>query len=180
MRRRPNLEIRLRFKTCKEFTQSINPIIIKKETNNRFYIKAACLICNKFKTKYLNIEQINFLQDEIRNAPDNTIFTDTIERNIGIIPLLPLIDAIAAGIMELASAGGATASAVNSAKNCAEQERHNRELEAAARGNKLDEDLQPLKNMSDRALPVERTMSDDELINKSIEFLTGKGFNVTI
>ena len=154
MPRRPNLEIRLRCKTCKEFAQSINFIIIKKETNNRFYIKAVCLICNKFKTKYLNIEQINLLLGEIRNAFDNTTFTDTIERNGGIIPFLPLIGAIAAGITALASAGGATASAVISAKNSAKQERHNRELEAAARGNGLDEDLQFLKGMSDRALPV--------------------------
>ena len=188
MPRRPNLEIGLRCKNCKEFTQSINLIIIKKETNNRFYIKAVCLICNKFKTKYLNIEQINLLPDEIRNAPDNTTFTDTIERNGGIILLLPLIGAIAAGITALASAGGATASSVISAKNSVEQERHNRELEAAARGNGLksvdsiknDKDVQPLKRMSDRALPVERSMTDDELINKSIEFLTGKGFSVTI
>ena len=96
MPRRPNLEIRLRCKTCKEFTQSINPIIIKKKTNNPFYIKAVCLICNKFKTKYLNVEQINLLPDEIRNAPDYTTFRDTIERNVKIIPLLLLIGAIAA------------------------------------------------------------------------------------
>ena len=61
-----------------------------------------------------------------------------------------------------------------SAKNSAEQERHNRELEAAARGNGLDKELQPLKGMTDRALPVERSMTDDELIHRSIEFLTGK------
>ena len=78
MRRRPNYEIRLRCTNCKEFTQSINPIIIKKESNNRFHIKAVCLICNKFKTKYLNIEQVNLLPDEIKNAPDNTTFTDNI------------------------------------------------------------------------------------------------------
>ena len=191
MPRRPNNEIRLRCNTCKEFTQSINPIIIKKEKNNRFHIKAVCSISNKFKTKYLNIEQVNLLPDEIRNASDNTTFTDTIERNGGILPLLHLIGAIAAGITALASAGEATASAVISAKNSTEQKRHNRELEAAARGNKLDENLQYPKRMFDRALlversmtdrasPVERTMSDDELINKSIEFLTGKGFNVTI
>ena len=29
-------------------------------------------------------------------------------------------------------------------------------------------------------LPIESTMSDDELIHRSIEFLTGKGFSVTI
>ena len=180
MPRRPNVEIRLRCKTCKEFTQSINPIIIKKEINNPFYIKAVYLICNTFKTKYLNIEQINLLPDEIWNAPDNTTFTNTIERNGGIIPLLDLLGAIPAGITALGSSGGATASAVIIEKNSAEQKRHNRELEAAARGNGLDENLQFLKNMSDRALPVETTMSDDKLINKSIEFLTGKGFSVTI
>ena len=169
MPRRPNYEIRLRCKNCKEFTQSINPIIIKKETNNRFHIKAVCSICNKLKTKYLNIEQVNLLPDEIKNAPDNTTFTDTIVRNGGILPLLPLIGAIAAGITALASAGGATASAVISAKNSAQQERHNRELEAAARGNGLDKNIQPLKGMT-----------DDELIHRSIEFLTGKGFSVSI
>ena len=94
--------------------------------------------------------------------------------------VLLLIGAITAGITALASVGGVTANAVISAKNSAEQERHNRELEAAARGNGLNENLQPPKPMSDRALPVERSMTNDELINKSIEFLTGKGFSVTI
>ena len=118
MPRTPNLEIRLRCKTCKEFTQSINPIIIKKKLTIDFILKL-CLICNKFNTKYLNIEQINLLPDEIRNTPDNTTFTDTIEQNDGIIPLLPLIGVIAAGITALAFVGGATASAVISAKNSA-------------------------------------------------------------
>ena len=177
MPRRPNNEIRLRCNTCKEFTQSISPIIIKKEKNNWFHIKAVCSICNKFKTKYWNIEQVKLLPDEIKNAHDNTTFTDNIVRNGGILPFLPLIKAIAAGITALASAGGATASAVISAKNSSEQERHNRELEAAARGNGLksvdsiknDDDVQPLKGMT-----------DDELIHRSIEFLTGKGFSVSI
>ena len=82
-----------------------------------------CLICNKFKSKYLNIKQINLLLDEIRNAPDKITFRDTIERNGVIIPLVPLIGAIAAGITALASAGGATATVVISAKNSAKQER---------------------------------------------------------
>ena len=93
-----------------------------------------CLICNKFKTKYLNIEQINLLLNEIRNAPDNTTYTDTIERNGGIISLLSLIGANAAEITALASAGGATASDVIRAKYSAEQERHNREIKNLAKG----------------------------------------------
>ena len=68
MPRRQNYEIRLRCKNCRQFTQSINPIIIKNETNNRFHIKAVCSICNKFKTKYLIIEQVNLLPDEIKKC----------------------------------------------------------------------------------------------------------------
>ena len=172
MPRRPNYEIRLRCKNCKQFTQSINPIIIKKEPNNRFHIKAVCSICNKFKTKYLKIEQVNLLPDEIKNAPDNSTFTDTIVRNGGILPLLPLIGAIEAGITALASAGGATASVVLANKQANETERHNKAIEhIAAQGGTIRNDI--IKN-------GENTMSDDDLINKSIEFLTGKGFNVSI
>ena len=168
MPRIPNNEIRLRCNICKEFTQSINPIIIQKEKNNRFHIKAVCSICNKFKTKCLNIEQVKLLPDEIRHAPDNTTFTDTIERNGGKIPILPLIGAIAGGLTALAAVGGTTASAIIGANSLAEDVRHHRQLEDIARGN----------GISNKG--VERYMTDDELIHRSIEFLTGKGFSVTI
>ena len=39
MPRRPNYEIRLRCKICKEFTQSINPIIIKRKRTIDFTLK---------------------------------------------------------------------------------------------------------------------------------------------
>ena len=97
-----------------------------------------------------------------------------------------------------------------SAKNSGEQERHHRQLEDIARGNGISNegversmtdragplvrnersDLPIKKSMTDRAgplvrnersnLPVERSMTDDELIHRSIEFLTGKGFSVSI
>ena len=165
MPRRPNNEIRLRCNTCKEFTQSINPIIIIMEKNNRFHIKAVCSICNQFKTKYLNIEQVKLLPDEINNAPDNTTFTDNIVKNSWILPLLPLIGAIAAGITALASVGGATAIAVISAKSFGEQEIHHRQLEDIAKGNGISNKGVD-RFMTDRAgtliqnertyLPVER------------------------
>ena len=52
------------------------------------------------------------MPDEIRNAPDNTTFTDTIEWNCGIIKLFYLIGAIASLSTAFASAGKNTASAV--------------------------------------------------------------------
>ena len=77
MPRKPSLEIRLRCNKCKEYTKTTNPIIIKK-AGNRFHIKAVCSVCNKYKNKYLNIEQVNLLPDEIKQASDNTTFTDNI------------------------------------------------------------------------------------------------------
>ena len=45
------------------------------------------------------------------------------------------------GISSLTSAGGATASAIISAKNCAEQELHNKQLEDIARRNCILNDV---------------------------------------
>ena len=141
MPRQPNLEIRLKCLKCNDFTQTINPIIITKLTENRYFIKAICSICNKFKSKFLNKEQIKLLPNKIQQVADNTTFNNTIERNGGFITLIPLIGAIAAGISALASAGKATASAIISAKNAAEQERHNNQLEDIARGNGISNDV---------------------------------------
>ena len=125
-----NLEIRLKCLICKDFTQTKGPIIISKLTDNRYHIKAVCSICNKFKSKFLNKEQIKFLLNEIQQAADNRTFNNTIERNGSIFLLIPSIGAviptigvIAAGISALASAGKEIACAIISAKNSAEQER---------------------------------------------------------
>ena len=120
MPRQPNSEIRLKYASCNDFTQTIGPIIISKLSENRYHIKAVCSICNKFKSKLLNKEQVKLLPNEIQQAADNTTFTNTIERNGGLLPIIPLIGAIAAGISALASAGGVAAYAIISAKNSAE------------------------------------------------------------
>ena len=49
--------------------------------------------------------------------------------------------AVTAGIFALASAGEATASAINSAKNSAKVEIHHRELESIALGNNISNDV---------------------------------------
>ena len=63
------------------------------------------------------------MPDEIKNALDNTTFHDTIERNGGILPILPLIVAIAAGITALSAAGVAAANAILSAQKNNQDER---------------------------------------------------------
>ena len=65
MPRKPNSEICLKCANCKDYTQTIGPIIISKLTENRYHIKAVCSICNKFKSKFLNKEQIMLLPNEI-------------------------------------------------------------------------------------------------------------------
>lgn len=171
-------ELRIPCYKCKQLDgrsalirESIEPIRIKKLGDNRYYIYAVCKICNKVKSKYMNQNQMNILPDEIKSAPNGTVFNNTIERNGGIIPIIPIIAAIAAGISALASAGGATATAVLAAKKNSEDERHHRELEAAARGNGIE---------VNSAATETSTLTDDELIDRSIKFLNGKGFQVTI
>ena len=58
MPRKPNSEICLKCANCKDYTETINPIIINKLTENRYHIKAVYSICNKFKSKFLNKVQI--------------------------------------------------------------------------------------------------------------------------
>ena len=67
-----NYENRIRCKTCKNYTQSIEPVDIKNESGNRFYFKAVCVICNKFKTKYLNLEQVKAVPNEIISSVDGS------------------------------------------------------------------------------------------------------------
>ena len=62
-----------------------------------------CVICNKFKNKYLNLEQVKALPNEIRDSDDGSIFTNTIIRNNEILPIIPLIGSIAMGISALPS-----------------------------------------------------------------------------
>ena len=118
------------------------------------------------------------LPNEIKNSVDGSIFKNTIERIGGLIPIIPMIGAIAMGISALASAAGTTASVVLANKQANETKRHNKHIEQIAgngisnEGIKIDEP----KFISDKALPVKKTITDDELINKSMKFLRGKGF----
>ena len=136
MARKENLEVRLYCLKCKDFTQSIGPIIVTKLIKNRYHIKARCLICNKFKSKFLNHEHINLLPDEIKNSPENSTFNNDIIRDGKALPLLALIPLVIAGISALTSVAGTTASVVLDNKQSNEAERHNKQIEQiASQGN---------------------------------------------
>ena len=100
---------RIRCHTCQNYTQSIEPVVINKESGNRLHFKAICIICNKFKNKYLNLEQVKALPIEIRDSDDGSIFTNTIVRNNEILHIIPLIGSIAMGISTLPSTDSITA-----------------------------------------------------------------------
>ena len=174
MLRKETLKVWLYCLKCKDFTQTIGPIIISKLIKNRYHIKVQCSICNKFKSKFLNQEQINFLPDEIKNSLDNSTFNDTIIRDGKALPLLALIPLVIASISALTSVAGTTASVVLANKQANVTERHNKQIEQiASQGNgisnkviKIDEP----KVLSDTALPIKKTISYDELIKQSMNF----------
>ena len=62
-----------------------------------------CVICNKFKVKYLNLKQVKALPNKIRDSYDGSIFTNTIIRNNEILPIIHWIGTIAMGISALPS-----------------------------------------------------------------------------
>jgi ribosomal protein L44E len=167
-------ELRIKCTKCKDFTQSIEPVVIKRFGANKFNIKVACSICKKYKTKTLNEMQRKLLPKEIQDMPENTEIVNNIEKDGGLFPLIPLIGAIAAGISALAGVGGVTANAILKSKENNEQERHNKAVEDIARGSGIEE-----------TSPIAGVMGspgydDDALIDKSIKFLHGKGFKISV
>ena len=78
MPRKQSSDVRLYCLKCKDYTQSIEPIIIKKDVGSRFHIKAMCSICNKFKTKFLSLEQVKLLPKEVRESEDGSTFNNNV------------------------------------------------------------------------------------------------------
>ena len=116
MPRQPNNQTHIHCTTCKNYIQSIEHVVIIKESGNRFHFKAMCVICNKFKNKYLNLEQVKALPYEIRDSDDGSTFTNTIVCNDEILPIIPLIGSIAMGISALPSTDS-TAANIEELKN---------------------------------------------------------------
>ena len=135
------------------------------------------------KSKFLNHEQIKLQTDEIKNSPDNSTVKDTIMRDGKALPLLALIPLIITGISALTSFAGTTASVVLNNKQANEHERHHKQLEKVAIWNGISNEVIKIdepKVLSDTALPVKKIISDDELINQSMNILREKGFLIYI
>jgi hypothetical protein len=136
-------ELRIKCRTCKDFTEGQEPVTIKKYGKNKFNIKIVCSICKGLKSKTLNERQRRILPKEILEMPENTEVVNNITKDGGILPIIPLIAAVISGIGALGSIGGATANAIISSKKANEDERHNREMETitknAVSGNGMSE-----------------------------------------
>ena len=65
----------------------MKPIVCTKEINNRNHIKALCPICNKFKTKFLNLEQVKLLPNKISESENGSTFKNIIIRDKKALPL---------------------------------------------------------------------------------------------
>ena len=184
MPRKQSLDVRVYCLKCKDYTQSIEPIIIKKDVGSRFHINAMCSICNKFKSKFLNLEQVKLLPKEVRESENGSTFNNNVIIDGKALPLLALIPLVIAGISALTSVAGTTASVVLTNKEANETERHHKKLEdVVARGNGISNEeikIDEQKVLSDTALPVKKNISDDELIKQSMKFLRGKGYIIYI
>jgi hypothetical protein len=103
------------------------------------------------------------LPKEVLDMQVGSSITNNIVREGAILPIIPLIGLIASGISALVGTAGTVASTVLNAKRNEEEARHNRALEDAVKGSGIETDI-----------------TEDELVNKSIRFLSGKGFKIVM
>lgn len=156
----------------------------------RYELFGTCAVCGGVKSKFLNADEVRLLPPEALAAPAGTTFDNALERDGGVLPLLPLLGAIAAGVSALAGVGSTTANVVLNAKKHAEEERHNREIEKIAREVPAEKVSVGLSTESEAstingAIGLLRSKgyavtAPDDMLAASIGYLQGKGFIVSI
>ena len=166
MTRRTNMEVRIMCQKCNDFTESTEPITIKRFKGQNFDIQCKCVVCNKLKRKRLNKLQRKLLPDEVINMPENSEVVNNINRDGGILPILPLLGAIFAGVSALTGVGGTVASAVINSKKANEEKRHNEAMEQIANN------VATGKGWAD--------LSESEKYDTSVKYLQGKGFQIFV
>jgi hypothetical protein len=160
-------ELGIKCSACKNITETVEPITIQRSAINKYNLSGTCIICKKLKSKALNKLQRKSLPPEILNMQVGTTFTNNIEKEGGIFPIIPLIGAIAAGISALTGVAGVTASSILKAKENSEQARHNKALEEEiAKGSGIETNKE--------------NIDEDELFGKSVQYIYGKGFKIFI
>lgn len=177
-------DTKIKCSKCKQFTKTIEPIIIEKilYRNNvtKYILDGVCSVCNKNKVKTLTSTQEKLLPKEILQAPVGSKFVNEITREGGVLPILGIIAAIAAGVTALATAGGTVASNVIASNKNAEDERHHRELDNIAKGSGLVSILptEPIWQVCNN-ITSKVNMVDKELINRCICLLESEGYLVS-
>lgn len=131
-RKNKDSDERIKCKQCNDYTQSVEPIFIKRVNVNSYTIKAKCVICGNQKTKKMNQKQVKLLPPEIKDIPVGTELANSAEKNGGILPLAALIPLIIGGISAASGVASTVANVAINAKKNDEQARHNREIEKAA------------------------------------------------
>ena len=159
---------------CKLFTDQVNDNLLFVKTTRNIQLKIMCAKCSRPKSQYISNKVLHQFPDIKQVLDTLPIKGKVTEKNIvdkegGILPLLPLLGAIFGGISAAGAAGGAAAGITQAVHNkqkadfeLEEQKRHNIEVEKIARGQALhnDEDI------------------EEEMIASAKEFLTGKGYSI--
>jgi len=168
MNKVPVSQLGLKCSKCKEITQTIEPMKIKKYGKNKYLMTGVCSICQNKKTKMLNKAQRKELAPEITNLKVGEKI-----KSGGILPIIPLLGLLTGGITALSAVGSAVASNIIQAKkNEAEIE-----LQREALQNGRGRDLQSIAPQGrDLRSIISGGDASDEEVRQMITALGGLGF----
>ena len=92
MPRPSQAEIGLKCNECRIITDNTEPVTIKKTDKGNFSISVICAKCGKWKHKQMNKAQLDLMPPEIINAPNGSVFNNTVTKvDGGIIQILPIL-----------------------------------------------------------------------------------------
>ena len=95
MPRPSQAEIGLKCNECRIITDNIEPITIKKTDKGNFRISVNVLNVENGNINKLNKAQLDLIPPEIINAPNGSVFNNTITKvDGGIIPILPILSKV--------------------------------------------------------------------------------------
>jgi hypothetical protein len=157
-------ELKIKCKTCNNFTECQEPVIIKRYGLNKFNIKTVCAICKCLKSKTLNEMQRKILPEEILTMIEKSEVVNNITREGKILPLLPILGLILSGIGAASGVAGTVASAVINSKKANEDKRHNETMEQIAQNVASGKGFNELNEI--------------DKYKTSVNYLQGKGFQI--
>jgi hypothetical protein len=150
---------------CKTKTPNTEPAYLAKTRNKRIGLHSTCTSCGKGKFLFIANKKVCKFPKDVRKALQKLEPEESYEG--GILPLLPLLGLIAAGVTAASGVAGTVANTVIQSKKAEEEKRHNEEIEKAVKG-------QGLSNRASKKKDIKHKLE------KSIALLEKHGAKVTL